>query len=63
MKKIIISKEDVSTICRAFHKWFRVADCKNEADVDMWKAINKLDEEEYRQAFSDSLEEAGIIEE
>ncbi len=63
MNKINISKDEVATICRAFHKWFRVADCKNNADVDMWKAINKLSEEEYHEAFVDSLSEVGIIEE
>lgn len=63
MKKIKISEEDISTICVAFHKWFRVADCKDNADVDMYKAINKLDGEEYHMAMADSLSEAGIIEE
>lgn len=55
-----ITEEQLSTLCRTFHKWFRVADCKNQADVDMWKALNKLDGEEYAQAMIDSLNEIGI---
>jgi len=55
-----ITEEDLSELCRRFHKWFRVADCKNEADIDMFHAIKKLDNEEYAQAFRDSLSEIGI---
>ncbi len=57
---ITIKRDQLSIICRVFHKWFRVADCKNGADVDMYKAINKLGEGEYVEAMTDSLREAGI---
>ena len=62
MKQIptIISTGQLSTICIWFHKWFRMADCKNNADIDMYKAIKKLDEKEYARAMQDSLKEAGI---
>lgn len=56
-----ITNDQLSIICIAFHKWFRVADCKDDADVDMYKAINKLDGKEYAMAMSDSLKEAGLI--
>lgn len=55
-----IKPTQLSVICMAFHKWFRIADCENNADIDMWKAINKLNVREYRQAMIDSLKEAGI---
>ena len=59
MKKIITDYE-LDVLCHAFHKWFRVADCKYNADIDMYKAINKLDGKEYVQAMKDSLKEIGI---
>lgn len=58
--KLKIEEKDVLRLCRAFHKWFRVADCKDEADIDMFNAIKKLDNEEYAQAMRDSLREIGI---
>ncbi len=58
-----ITEEQLSTLCMAFHKWFRVADCINKADVDMYNAISKLDGEEYAQAMIDSLNEIGITKE
>lgn len=59
--EIKITRDQLSIICAAFHKWFRVADCKGNADIDMYKSITKLNDKEYVLAMSDSLKEAGII--
>lgn len=53
-----ITRDDLPTICMAFHKWFRVADCKG--DVDMWKAIKGLEDGAYPMAMRDALLEIGI---
>ena len=55
-----ISREELSRLCWAFHKWFRVADCDNNTDINMWKAIDELSNEDYVRAMEDSLKEIGI---
>jgi len=53
-----ISEEQLETMCQAFHKWWRVADAKN--DVEMMKAIDGTDDEDYAQAMTNALAEIGI---
>jgi len=55
-----ITKEQFSTLCWAFHKWFRVADTKNDIGTKLWNVITKLDDKEYAQAMKDSLKEISI---
>lgn len=53
-----ITEEQLSEVCFWFHKWFRVADCKG--DIEMWNAINNLEDGVYGQAMKDALKEIGI---
>jgi len=53
-----ITQEQLETICRAFHKYWRVADIKNS--LELWNAIDGIDDEDYGQAMRDALKEAGI---
>lgn len=55
---ITITRDQLSIICAAFHKWFRVADCKG--DAAMYVAIASLDDEIYPLAMSDAFKEAGV---
>lgn len=57
-KEIKITRDQLSTVCWAFHKWFRVADCKG--DAEMWNAIHNLEDASYTLAMEDSLKEIGI---
>lgn len=57
----IISKEQLSNLCVAFHKHFRVTDIGTQGeDADMCKAINNLPDESYPIAMASALEEINI---
>lgn len=57
-----ITEEQLSEFCRIFHKTFRQYDMKNDADIDMYKAIVKLDNIDYSLAVKGALRDALDIE-
>ena len=59
MTKTKITEDQFDCILFWFHKWFRIADCKG--DAEMWNAIHNLEEDDYAQAMKDAMKEAGII--
>jgi hypothetical protein len=56
--KLTITRDELSRLCWAFHKWFRVADVKGSSE--MWEAIHNLDDKDYPLAMNDALGEIGI---